>query len=112
MAAPPPLDLITDLQEQVGRLDAMLFNYLGALQRDAPPQPLKEEPLVEPPKTYDVQVSAGEVAALFWRRRLPPPPWPPTLSHHCRPHRPHSTPICAGPDGADVAGPAGGAEGN
>ncbi|KAL4442486.1 hypothetical protein ABPG77_005070 [Micractinium sp. CCAP 211/92] len=33
----------------------MLFNYVGALQRDAPPQPLKQEPLVAPPKTYDVQ---------------------------------------------------------
>ncbi len=46
------------MQEALGRLNAMLFNYVGALQRDAPPQPLKQEPLVAPPKTYDVQVGA------------------------------------------------------
>ena len=51
------VDLVTALQEQVGRVCAMLFNYLGALQRDAPPQPLKQELLVNPPaKSYDVAV--------------------------------------------------------
>ena len=80
MSAPPPLDFVTDLQERVGRLDAMLFNYLGALQRDAPPQPLKEEPLVAAPKTYDVQVSGGEGGSIFrWRRRRLP---------HCTTTRP------------------------
>jgi len=50
------LDLVTSLQEAVGRLNAMLFNYVGALQRDAPPQSLKQEPVVAQPKAYDVQV--------------------------------------------------------
>ena len=51
------VDWVTALQEQVGRVCAMLFNYLGALQRDAPPQPLKQELLVNPPaKSYDVAV--------------------------------------------------------
>ena len=53
---PPPLDLITSLQEQLGRVCAMIFNYMGALQRDAPPQALKQELLVAPPTSYDVQV--------------------------------------------------------
>ncbi|PSC69359.1 Serine threonine family 2C [Micractinium conductrix] len=38
----PPLDLVTSLQEATARLNAMLFNYVGALQRDAPPQLLKQ----------------------------------------------------------------------
>lgn len=55
----PPVDLVSSLQEAIGRLNAMLFNYLGALQRDAPPQPVKEEALVAAPKTYDVLVSGA-----------------------------------------------------
>ncbi|KAL4447826.1 hypothetical protein ABPG75_005045 [Micractinium tetrahymenae] len=56
--APPVVDLVTSLQEALGRLNAMLFNYIGALQRDAPPQALKQEPLVAPAKAYDVQAQA------------------------------------------------------
>lgn len=51
----PPLDLVTSLQEQLGRVNALLFNYVGALQRDAPPAAVKDEPLVAAPKAYDVQ---------------------------------------------------------
>lgn len=58
--APPPVDLITALQEQLARLNAMLFNYIGALQRDAPPQSLKGEALVAAPKTYDMPVSCED----------------------------------------------------
>lgn len=39
-------------------MNAMLFNYIGALQRDAPPSAVKGEPLAAPPKAYDVQVSS------------------------------------------------------
>lgn len=56
---PPPADLVTSLQEQLGRVNAMLFNYVGALQRDAPPAAVKGEPLAAPPKAYDVQVGRG-----------------------------------------------------
>lgn len=61
MAAAPPVDLVTALQEALGRANAVLFNYIGALQRDAPPALLKGEPLVAPPKTYDVQVGAAKL---------------------------------------------------
>lgn len=58
-APPPPVDLVTALQEQLARINAMLFNYLGALQRDAPAQSVKGEALVSAPKTYDVQVCSA-----------------------------------------------------
>ncbi len=51
------LDLVTSLQEAIWRLNSLLFNYLGALQRDAPAQPVKGEALVAVSKPYDVQVS-------------------------------------------------------
>lgn len=54
-APPPPVDLVTALQEALGRVNGLLFNYVGALQRDAPPQPVKGEALLAPPKAYDVQ---------------------------------------------------------
>lgn len=63
LPAPPPVDLVTALQEQLARINAMLFNYLGALQRDAPAQSVKGEALVAPPKNYDVQVWPGPVHA-------------------------------------------------
>lgn len=92
MSAPPtappvpaPVDLITALQEQLARLNAMLFNYIGALQRDAPPQSLKGEALVAPPKSYDVQARRGLTQALCQpcRACLSPP------THHlgCLPGR-------------------------
>lgn len=56
----PPADLVSALQEQLGRVNAMLFNYIGALQRDAPPSAVKGEPLAAQPKAYDVQVRGGE----------------------------------------------------
>lgn len=54
-------------QEALGRLNGMLFNYVGALQRDASPQPLKQEPLVVPAKAYDAQVSyrGGQTWGLY-----------------------------------------------
>ena len=45
-------------------MNAMLFNYIGALQRDAPPSAVKGEPLAAPPKAYDVQV--GTKVLLWW----------------------------------------------
>lgn len=54
-APPPPVDLVTALQEALGRVNGVLFNYLGALQRDAPPSSVKGEALLAPPKAYDVQ---------------------------------------------------------
>ena len=57
--AAPPADVVTALQEALGRLNGVLFNYLGALQRDAPPAALKGEALLAPPKSYDVQARAA-----------------------------------------------------
>lgn len=65
----PVVDLVTSLQEAMGRLNAMLFNYVGALQRDAPPQSLKHEPVVGPPKSYDVLVRGREHSRGHGRRR-------------------------------------------
>ncbi|KAI3425067.1 hypothetical protein D9Q98_008444 [Chlorella vulgaris] len=62
-APPPPVDLVTALQEQLARINAMLFNYLGALQRDAPAQSVKGEALVSAPKTYDVQAQTELMAS-------------------------------------------------
>lgn len=59
----PPLDLVTSLQEATARLNAMLFNYVGALQRDAPPQLLKQGDVLvggaAAGHSYDVQVRGG-----------------------------------------------------
>jgi hypothetical protein len=58
MAAEPPAhaDVISQLQEQVNALCAKLFNFLGALQRDAPPVSIKGEGLLAPTGGIDVQV--------------------------------------------------------
>lgn len=74
MATPPApaVDLVTALQEALGRVNGVLFNYVGALQRDAPPVSLKGEALMAPPKTYDVQ--AREPSGAACRPPLPPPP--------------------------------------
>ncbi|PRW45474.1 mediator of RNA polymerase II transcription subunit 21-like [Chlorella sorokiniana] len=80
---PPPADLVSALQEQLGRVNAMLFNYIGALQRDAPPSSVKGEPLAAPPKAYDVQAQselmAKDLSAALQEveasiQRLPPMP--------------------------------------
>mmetsp|Transcript_15449 Transcript_15449/g.29805 ORF Transcript_15449/g.29805 Transcript_15449/m.29805 type:complete len:145 (-) Transcript_15449:1849-2283(-) len=40
------MDLVTQLQEEVSALHALMWNYTGVLQRDAPPASLSGEPLL------------------------------------------------------------------
>ena len=48
MSPPDPSpDVVTELQEQASRVGGMLFNFVGALQRDAPPASVAGEALVE-----------------------------------------------------------------
>ncbi len=57
MASGPAItDLISQLQSEVNGLCAKLFNFLGALQRDAPPQSVKSEGLPAPAGGVDVEV--------------------------------------------------------
>lgn len=116
---PPPLDLVTSLQEATSRLNAMLFNYIGALQREAPPMAVKEEPLVAPPKSYDVQArraaaAPGSGTASPCSFALAPRPYPAieTKLTHTRPPLPPLPFHHAGAGGADVEQPHGGAAGD
>lgn len=50
-------DVVTDLQNQISHVTAGLFNFVGALQRDAPPASVFDEPIITPPtQNIDVQV--------------------------------------------------------
>ena len=57
---PPPRhsDVISQLQDQVNGLCSKLFNFLGALQRDAPPASVKGEGLLAPAGGVDLEVGA------------------------------------------------------
>ena len=42
-AGPPEPDIVTQLQDQLALICSRFFNFIGALQRDAPPAPLHGE---------------------------------------------------------------------
>jgi hypothetical protein len=48
---PPPTELLTQLQDQLHTVSKMFFDFVGILQRDAPPLSVGGEPLVAPPQT-------------------------------------------------------------
>jgi len=51
MAAPPPppAELLTQLQDQLHTVSKMFFDFVGILQRDAPPLSVSGEPVVAAP---------------------------------------------------------------
>ncbi|GBG70444.1 hypothetical protein CBR_g6572 [Chara braunii] len=43
------MDVVSQLQDQANHMASLFFNYVGALQRDAPPVRLGDEPPPPPP---------------------------------------------------------------
>jgi hypothetical protein len=62
----PDMDVVTQIQEHIALLCARFFNFIGALQRDAPPAPLHNAAAPDP-REEEVQVGA---ATGFAQRRL------------------------------------------
>ncbi|GAB4816096.1 hypothetical protein N2152v2_003142 [Parachlorella kessleri] len=56
-------DVISQLQDQVNGLCSKLFNFLGALQRDAPPSSVKGEGLLAPAGGVDVEAQTELMAS-------------------------------------------------
>ncbi|GBF99307.1 hypothetical protein Rsub_12088 [Raphidocelis subcapitata] len=52
-------DLVTQLQDQLHTVSKMFFDFVGILQRDAPPLPLDGEPLAPPPTAVTAAASAA-----------------------------------------------------
>jgi hypothetical protein len=49
MSGVAPGELLTQLQDQLYVQSEMLYNFIGSLQRDAPPKSLDKEPVMAPP---------------------------------------------------------------
>jgi hypothetical protein len=70
---PEGRDAVTLVQDQVAAVCAACFNFVGALQRDAPPRPLGSEPLAAPPAppgpdvAAQVEVMSAEMAGALKR---------------------------------------------
>lgn len=57
--SPAAMDLVSELQNQVTALCGNLFNFLGALQRDAPPVSVRGEGVLASGGALDVEVGGG-----------------------------------------------------
>ncbi len=56
-------DDVAHLQDQVSKVCSGLFNFIGALQRDAPPSSIEEEPVISSSSGFDVKVGEGRTEA-------------------------------------------------
>ena len=54
-AGPPDADVVSQIQDHIALLCSRFFNFIGALQRDAPPVPLHAEPIADQ-KQEELQV--------------------------------------------------------
>ena len=60
---PPATELLTQLQDQLHTVSKMFFDFVGILQRDAPPLPVAGEELVPPPPAAGSGAAASAAAA-------------------------------------------------
>lgn len=63
----PPQDIVSQLQDEINGVCYTLFNSLGALQRDAPPLPVKDDLVLAPapaPGVLPPEVRAENVEVL------------------------------------------------
>lgn len=67
---PPDMDVVTQIQEHIALLCSRFFNFIGALQRDAPPAPLHIAAAPDP-REEEVQVGAGVASSPLLRSARP-----------------------------------------
>ena len=61
----PEADVVTQIQDHIALICARLYNFIGALQRDAPPAPLHGEAILDQRHEH-LQVGLSWVVAILY----------------------------------------------
>ena len=57
---PPDFDIVTQLQQNLGQVTLLLYNFIGTTQRDAGPASIKGEGIIAPSSSPSLPVRGDE----------------------------------------------------